>query len=157
MNSRIAKHFKSILLAVTILLLLSAGKTTLAFADDAATPSDISGDLFEELKAAIARGDSYFDLRNQSTFTISESLTIPEGMTVNSWNTTIIIPENVKLTVAGQYSNCPDLMLYGTLEIVENGFFYSDNQMYSSHNNSIIIKDNGSAILPGNSVNSDIP
>ena len=60
--------------------------------------------LFRDFKEACESEnppEQYEKLRNLDEFTVSESLTIPAGMFVESWGTTMIIPEGVTLTVAG--------------------------------------------------------
>lgn len=58
--------------------------------------------LFADLKAACQRGDAYYDLSNKGVFNLDESLTIPEGMTVDATNTSFGVPVGNQIVVEGK-------------------------------------------------------
>ena len=70
--------------------------------------------VYEAFREACENEEGYFELRNFGEFTISDNLTIPECMHVEAWGTTIIVPEDVTLTVEGQL-NAESLIADGTV------------------------------------------
>ena len=61
-----------------------------------------SDGLFAQFKAACQSGAQYFDLSNKGRFQISESITIPAGMTVDATGTDFIVPVGNSVTVNGK-------------------------------------------------------
>ena len=61
-----------------------------------------SSAIFPALKAAIANGATYFNMRNRGEVEISESITIPAGMTVDATGTDFIVPVGNSVTVNGK-------------------------------------------------------
>lgn len=59
-----------------------------------------------------------YDLSNLGEFTLLDNVTIPQGMHVDAWGTTIMIPENVTLLVNGGLSGqSVDVSAGGTLRV----------------------------------------
>ena len=71
---------------------------------------------FENFLTACNQGEEYFDLNNRRSFTVREDLTVPEGMYVEAWGTTIVVPENVILKVQGEIS-ADGLVLNGEAKV----------------------------------------
>ncbi len=70
--------------------------------------------VYEAFREACENEEGYFDLRNFGEFTISDNLTIPECMHVEAWGTTIVVPDDVALTIEGQL-NAESLIADGTV------------------------------------------
>ena len=76
--------------------------------------------LLEELETAIADENVHsFDLSNLGEFVISKDLAVYGGMTLNTFGTTVVIPEGVTVTVR-DYFGLENLRLDGGM-IVEEG------------------------------------
>ncbi|MCR5174476.1 MAG: InlB B-repeat-containing protein, partial [Oscillospiraceae bacterium] len=70
--------------------------------------------LYEEFRQACEDKEGYFELCDYGEFTIQDDLTIPKEMHVEAWGTTIIVPDDVTLTVEGQL-NAEGLAADGTV------------------------------------------
>ena len=59
--------------------------------------------VFEAFREAcdLENHPDYYDLNDLGEFTILDDLTIPAGMQVDAWGTTLVIPDGVTLNVAG--------------------------------------------------------
>ena len=75
---------------------------------------------FEEFRTACTNGAEYFNLNNRSSFTIRENLTVPEDMYLEAWGTTVVVPENVLLTVEGEVT-ADGLVLNGGVLVHDSG------------------------------------
>lgn len=61
----------------------------------------IGRNAFTELKAAIANGETYFNMSNRGTVAFTESITLPESLYFEAFDTKIVVPNFVTLTVKG--------------------------------------------------------
>lgn len=77
-----------------------------------------TGAILDGLRQAIAHGDDQYYLNDFGSITLNddETLLIPEGMRVDAWGTTLVVPESSTLNVIGEYSGT-GLDLYGQLRM----------------------------------------
>ena len=83
-------------LGLLLCLLLCACLLPAAYADSA------GAETFAALKTAIANGETYFNMIDRGEVEISESITIPAGMTVDATGTDFIVPVGNSVTVNGK-------------------------------------------------------
>lgn len=118
MKTKLLKLLPLLLCMLLVLSLIPA-----AFADDSAA-------LFADFKAACKRGDQAFDVSTVSEFTILESITIPQGMSVNTGSTRIVVPQNVTLRMEGRMEAADLAVNAGGSVVLENtGWLFVRNAM----------------------------
>ena len=110
--------------------------------------------ILENLKTAIANGESYFDLRGLISFTLTESLTIPENMHVDFWGTQLQVPAGVKLTVLGSMRG-EFTEIGGTVE-VRGGDLYQKGILFTDNDAVLDLNSRGGASMPVDSWTSDV-
>lgn len=64
-------------------------------------PAAYADGEFQSLKAAIANGETYFEMNDCGTVVFSESILLPESLHLEARNTEIVIPNGVTMTVEG--------------------------------------------------------
>ena len=127
---------------------------------NAGGPAEISGGyvdpnvILEDLKTAIANDESYFDLRGLISFTLTESLTIPENMHVDFWGTQLQVPAGVKLTVLGSMRG-EFTEIGGTVE-VRGGDLYQKGILFTNDDAVLDLNSMGGASMPVDSWTSDV-
>ena len=70
-----------------------------AVQDNIGTRFFYTGSLFPALKDAIANGDTEFNMRDRGTVIFTESIKLPNTMSLHAKGTEIVIPDGVTLTV----------------------------------------------------------
>ncbi|MCR5842637.1 MAG: leucine-rich repeat domain-containing protein, partial [Oscillospiraceae bacterium] len=70
-----------------------------AVPDNIGTRFFYTGSLFPALKDAIANGDTEFNMRDRGTVIFTESIKLPNTMSLHAKGTEIVIPDGVTLTV----------------------------------------------------------
>ena len=104
-----------------------------------------TGAILDGLRQAIDKGESYYNLNHFGTIPIEENemFLIPEGMRVDAWGTTLVVPATSTLNVIGEYSGS-GLELYGNFVMGKAEVDWDKNSSNVNIRDTLILGENAS-------------